>query len=317
MPLMLLKPWSAGVILLEGFLTYFLVWFISEYLSRWAYWCNFFGRDRFFALVLCSIVVRMCFDGWLLPELGDWATNYWHIAFDYHNNLHSFGLIIVSLIANQFWKTGFVRGLPPLFVILTLTLLITRYGLMELTNFNLSNIGYLYEDMATSILATPKAYIILVSTAFLASRMNLYYGWDFNGILIPSLLALQWYQPVKILATILESTIILWLAIAVLKTPWLSKMTIEGARKLILFFNISFVYKILLGYTILIWFPDLKATDYFGFGYLLSTLMAVKIHDKAIFARLTRATLQTSLIAVIAANILGFYPHYATFHKMV
>jgi hypothetical protein len=305
-PLMLLKPWAAGVVLIEGVLTYFLVWLVSEFLSRWALWCSFFGRDRFFALLLCSIVVRLVFDGWLLPELGAWATAYWHIAFDYRNNLHSFGLIIVSLIANQFWKTGFVKGLIPLAVTLILTLLVVRYGLMELTNFSLSNISYLYEDMATSILATPKAYIILVSTAFLASRMNLYYGWDFNGILIPSLLALQWYQPLKILATIVESGIILWLAILLLKTPLLSKMTIEGARKLLLFFNISFVYKIFLGYAFLRWFPALKVTDYFGFGYLLSTLMAVKIHDKAIFARLTRATLQTSLTAVAAASLIGF-----------
>lgn len=305
-PLLLIKPWAAGLVLFEGVLTYFLIWLVSEYLSRWVHWCNFFGRDRFFALVLCSIVVRLVFDGWLLPELGEWATAYWHIAFDYRKNLHSFGLIIVSLIANQFWKTGFVKGLIPLMVTLTLTLLIVRYGLMELTNFSLSNIGYLYEDMATSILATPKAYIILVSTAFLASRMNLYYGWDFNGILIPSLLALEWYQPVKILATIVESCVILGMAILLLKTPLLSKMTIEGARKLLLFFNISFAYKILLGYAILTWFPALKVTDYFGFGYLISTLMAVKIHDKAIFFRLTRATLQTSLTAVVVANVMGF-----------
>ncbi|MFI3188679.1 hypothetical protein BCS42_05270 [Crenothrix sp. D3] len=305
-PLMLIKPWAAGVVLFESILTYFLIWFLSEYLSRWAHWCNFFGRDRFFALVLCSIVVRMVFDGWLLPELGAWANAYWHIAFDYRNNLHSFGLIIVSLIANQFWKTGFVRGFIPLFVTLALTLIIVRYGLMELTNYTLSSVSYLYEEMATSILSTPKAYIILVSTAFLASRMNLYYGWDFNGILIPSLLALQWYQPIKILATIMESTIILWLAILILKTPLFRKTTIEGTRKLLLFFNISFAYKIGLGYAILTWFPALKVTDYFGFGYLLSTLMALKIHDKAIFARLTRATLQTSLVAVIVANFIGF-----------
>lgn len=305
-PLMLIKPWAAGVVLLEGILTYFIIWFLSEYLSRWAHWCNFFGRDRFFALVLCSIVIRLLLDGWLLPKLGEWTNNYWHIAFDYRNNLHSFGLIIVSLIANQFWKTGFIRGLIPLTVTLLLTLLIVRYGLMEFTNYSLSSVSYLYEELATSILSTPKSYIILVFTAFLASRMNLYYGWDFNGILIPSLLALQWYQPIKILATIIESTLILWLAIMVLKIPPFRAMTIEGARKLLLFFNVSFAYKIILSYTILACFPAVKVSDYFGFGYLLSTLMALKIHDKAIFARLTRATLQTSFVAVIGANILGF-----------
>ena len=305
-PLMLIKPWSAGVIFVESVLTYFLVWFFSEYSSRRAPWSNFFGRDRFLALVLCSIFIRLLFDGWLLPELGEWLNQTLQINFDYRNHLHSFGLIIVALIANQFWKTGFVRGMIPFTVTLTVTLLIVRYGLMELTNFGLSNISYLYEDMASSILATPKAYIILISTAFMASRMNLRYGWDFNGILIPSLLALQWYQPVKILATMVESGVILLLAECLLKTSWLSKMTIEGGRKLLLFFNVSFAYKIALGYAVLVWFPEIKVTDYFGFGYLLSTLIAVKIHDKAILARLTRATLQTSLASVLFASVIGY-----------
>ncbi|MCH9697130.1 MAG: poly-gamma-glutamate biosynthesis protein PgsC/CapC, partial [Gammaproteobacteria bacterium] len=47
-PLILVKPWSAAVIFLESIITYGLVWLFSEYLSRKAPWCNFFGRDRFF-----------------------------------------------------------------------------------------------------------------------------------------------------------------------------------------------------------------------------------------------------------------------------
>jgi hypothetical protein len=305
-PLMLINPWSAGVILCEGFITYFLVWFYSGQLSRWGLSNALFGRDRFFMLVLTSIVVRLLLDGWLLPEFGEWFTRHFQISFDYRNHLHSFGLIIVALIANQFWKTGFAAGLPQFFITLGATLVIVRYGLMELTNFGLGDLSYLYEDLASSILATPKAYIVLVSTAFLASRMNLYYGWDFNGILIPSLIALQWYQPVKILATFAESGIILLLSAALLKTPWFQKTTVEGARKLLVFFNVGFVYKIALGYAALAWFPQIKTSDYFGFGYLLSTLIAVKIHDKAILARLTRATLQTSLAAVVIASIVGF-----------
>ena len=305
-PLLLIKPWSAAVVLLEGIVTYFIIYFFSDYLSKKGFWHNLFGRDRFFSLILCSVAVRLLFDGWLLPGLGEWLNHYFQMEFDYRSHLHSFGLIIVSLIANQFWKTGIVKGFVPFVITLMTTLLIVRYGLMELTNFNLSSVSYLYNDLASSILASPKAYIILVSTAFLASRMNLYYGWDFNGILIPALLALQWYQPIRIVATIAEAAAILFLATIVLKSSWFKTASIEGARKLILFFNISFVYKILLGYFILTWFPNAKTTDYFGFGYVLATLMAVKIHDKAILARLTRATLQTSLTAVLVASIIGF-----------
>lgn len=306
-PLLLLKPAAAGVVLVEGVVTYALIWFYSEYLSfRLGWWGRLFGRDRFFALVLCSILVRVVGDGWLLPMLGEAMNQHWGLNFDYRNNLHSFGLIIISLIANNFWKTGFWRGWIPQMVVIGVTYLLVRFGLMELTNFSIGNLGYSYEDMATAILSSPKAYIILITTAFLASRMNLHYGWDFNGILIPSLLALQWYEPGKIAASFVEAGIILLLGYGAMRLPLFSHVTMEGGRKLLLFFNIGFAYKIALGYALLHWAPQVKITDYFGFGYLLSTLIAIKMHDKGIFARLTRATLQTSLLAVAGASVVGF-----------
>jgi len=218
-PLIILNPWSAGVIILESMVTYFIVWLLSEYLSRWAPWCNFFGRDRFLAIVLTSVLVRVVFDSWLLPMVGEYVVSRYQLQFDYRNQLHSFGLIIVALMANQYWKTGLLRGLIPLFTALAITYVIIRFGLMELTNFSISNLGYMYEDLAVSILSAPKAYIILVVTAFIASRMNLSYSWEFNGILIPALLALQWYQPYKILTSFVEAFIILIIAQLVLATP--------------------------------------------------------------------------------------------------
>ncbi len=305
-PLIILNPWSAGVIILESMVTYFIVWLLSEYLSRWAPWCNFFGRDRFLAIVLTSVLVRVVFDSWLLPMVGEYVVSRYQLQFDYRNQLHSFGLIIVALMANQYWKTGLLRGLIPLFTALAITYVIIRFGLMELTNFSISNLGYMYEDLAVSILSAPKAYIILVVTAFIASRMNLSYSWEFNGILIPALLALQWYQPYKILTSFVEAFIILIIAQLVLATPLFRSMTIEGARKLLLFFNISFIYKMALGYFLLWFMPDVKMTDYYAFGYLLSTLIAVKMHDKKIALKMTRAILQISLVGVALASVLGF-----------
>ncbi len=305
-PLLLTKPAAAAVVVGEGILTYALVWFYSEFLSRRTGWSNFFGRDRFFALVLCSVLVRIAADGFALPALGEWVNTRFQVQLDYRNNLHSFGLIIVALIANNFWKTGLLRGLLPLVVTTGVTLLIVRYGLMTTTNFNISSLSYMYEDIAASILASPKAYIILIATAFLASRMNLLYGWDFAGILVPSLLALQWYQPGKILASFVEATVILLLAQAVLKLPAFRGVTVEGGRKLMLFFNISFAYKFLLAWLVLWFVPEQKITDLYGFGYLLPTLIALKMHDKDIYARMTRATLQTSLVAALGATLAGF-----------
>lgn len=305
-PLLLVKPLAAMVVFGEGILTYALVWFYSEVLAARLGWNTLFGRDRFLALVLTGVAVRVALDGWLLPIVGEWYNLTFNQAFDYRNNLHSFGLIIVSLIANNFWKTGLLRGVVPMTVTVGLTYLVVRYGLMELTNFNINSLAYVYEDVAASILASPKAYIILITTAFIASRMNLLYGWDFSGILIPSLLALQWYQPGKILASFVEAGIILLLAHGALRLPVFRGTTMEGARKLLLFFCISYLYKFVLAYVVLWLMPEQKISDLYGFGYLLPTLLALKMHDKGIFARMTRATLQTSLVSVLAATVVGF-----------
>lgn len=304
-PLLLIKPWSVAVILGESVVTYLLVYGFSVLGARWLGLADFFGRDRFFALVLVSVMVRVLFDTFWLPGFGAWL-NAQGVQFDYANNLHSFGLIIVALIANNFWKPGLLRGGLQLLSILAITFVIVRFGLMELTNFSLSNLNYLYEDIASSILASPKAYIILLTTAWIASRLNLHYAWEFNGILIPALLALQWYQPVKLATTFAEVLVILTAAHLLLKLPQFANVNLSGARKLVMFFSVGFVYKLLLGFG-LEWFaPRAKVTDYFAFGYLIATLLAVKIHDKDIGIRVTRATLQTSLMAVLLASLVGF-----------
>jgi hypothetical protein len=305
-PILIAKPVSAAIIFAEGVLTYCIVSRLSERRSDAGMWSSFFGRDRFFALVITSLAVRIVLDGWLLPALGDFLAGQFHLAFDYRNNLSSFGLIIVALVANQFWKTGLKRGMAPFLVTNGLTYFAVRYLLIELTNFNIGNLEYMYENIASSLLASPKSYIMLLSTSFVASRMNLLYGWDFNGILIPSLLALQWYQPGKILVSFLEAGIIFVVSSAILKTRWCKDITVEGARKVLLFFNVSFAYKMALSYGAAWIDPSFRVTDIYGFGYLLPTLMAVKMHDKKIPLRLTRATLQVSFAGACAATLLGF-----------
>ncbi len=304
-PLLILKPIAAGVIVFEAILTYWIVWMFSERLARGRF-NALFGRDRFMGMILASIAVRLTMDGWALPIAADWLSNEWDRQIDWQSNLQSFGLVVISLMANQLWKPGLVRGLLSAFVITGLTWLVVRYGLMEFTNFRLSGVSYVYEGLASSILASPKAYIILVLTAFIASQMNLRYGWDFSGILIPALIALQWYQPFKILTSFVEAGIIYAIAHQVLKLPYFASKTIEGARKLVIFFNVSFVYKLLLGHAIA-WFAlDVKTTDFYAFGYLLSTLLAIKAYDKQIFPRVMRSTLEVSLAGTAAGNLIGF-----------
>ncbi|MES2494274.1 MAG: poly-gamma-glutamate biosynthesis protein PgsC/CapC [Pseudomonadota bacterium] len=305
-PLIIARPWSAMVIMIEASVTYFLVWLFSEKLSGARTWSSVFGRDRFMALVLVSIAVRLCFDGWLLPSVADWLEARYDVGFDWRSNLHSFGLIIISLFANQLWKPGYVRGMANSLVIVGLSTLIIRYGLMEFTNFRISSVSYLYEGVASSILASPKAYIILVMTAILSSRMNLKYGWEFNGILIPALIALQWYQPFRILTSFVEALVIYGLAGMLLRTRFFADVTMEGARKVLLFFNISFGYRIVLGHALTASGFEVQIVDYYGFGYLLSTLIAIKMFDKNIAARLSRATLQISFAGAAVGSLIGF-----------
>lgn len=304
-PLLFIKPLSAGVVIIEGITTYFVTLALAKFAMKQFGYSELFGRDRFFALVVVSVLVRILFDHWALPHVGGWAVEQ-GLQFDYQNHLQSFGLIIVSLIANQFWNSGFKSGSKVLVVYIGLTYLIIKFLLVPFTNFNIAEIGYMYENLAQSLLASPKAYIILITTAFIASRMNLFYGWEFNGILIPSLLALQWYQPEKLLFTFIETIIILLLGHAVTRLSVFKNISFEGSRLFLLFFNISFIYKIVLGFFLIEYFPTTKLTDFYGFGYLISTLLAIKMYQKDIAVHMTRATLQTSFIAVLLASIIGF-----------
>ena len=304
-PLLISKPWAAVAIYIEAVVAYLLVRMISERLSRAGLWSSFFGRDRFFALILASVAARLVFDLWLIPEFGSYVLREWGLQIDYRNELHSFGLVVVALTANQLWKPGFLRGSACLAATVGFTFLIVRFGLMEATNFSISNLKYVYEDVAGSIQAAPKAYIVLISTSFVASRLNLRYGWDFNGILVPSLLALQWYQPSVILVSLVEALLILVLAGALLRTSLFANFNIEGARKLVFFFNVGFAWKILLAHGLSFWAPDLDVKDAFGYGYLLSTLMALKMHEREIAIQFTRVTVQASLISILLATSFG------------
>jgi Capsule biosynthesis CapC len=111
-PLLIVKPVAAAVIIVEAILTYVIVWAFSEKLSRGRF-PALFGRDRFMGLVLASIAVRLSFDGYLLPALADWLLENFDRRFDWSDNLQSFGLVIISLLANQLWKPGLGRRWSP------------------------------------------------------------------------------------------------------------------------------------------------------------------------------------------------------------
>ncbi len=304
-PLLISRPATALVIFLEAIVTYLLARLISDGFSRTRYWSSFFGRDRFFVLVLVSVITRATFDGWLLPEAGRYIVENWGWNFDYRNELQSFGLIVVALIANYFWKPGLRRGTLPIFACIGIT-----WGIVLLlgvvTNLNLGNFHLVYEDISTSLLASPKSYVILITTAFLASWINLRYAWDFNGILIPALLGLTLQEPLKIVASVAECMVIYSAGSMLLRAPLIRDIAMQGGRKLLFFFTVCFFFRLTMSHLLSAFAPGWEVTDVFGLGYLLSTLMAVKAHDKKLMVRMLKGTLQVSLVGGIAGSLIGF-----------
>ena len=141
-PLLISRPATAMVVFLEAVVTYLLARLISDGLNRTAYWSSFFGRDRFFVIVVVSVIVRASFDGWMLPQVGRFVSEELGWNFDYRNELQSFGLIVVALIANYFWKPGLTRGLLPIATCIAITwatvLLMGEVTNLRLGNFHLS-----------------------------------------------------------------------------------------------------------------------------------------------------------------------------------
>jgi gamma-polyglutamate biosynthesis protein CapC len=301
-----IHPEAGCTVVAESLLTYAVALAFSSGLSRTGAWSEFFGRDRFFVVVLASVLVRAVSETWLLPVFGHWMDERYGTSFIVDRSLHSIGLVLVPLTANAFWKLKLRRGLWQVGVPVALTYVLLRFVLLPATNLSFSSLELMYEDVAQDFLSSPKAYIILLTTAFLAARFNLKYGWDFNGILVPALLALTWLEPLKLVATLAEVLLLVVAARAVLSLPGLRTLNMEGPRKTVLVFCLGFLVKWTIGWAMGGRIPGLKVTDLFGFGYLVPTLLAVKMLQKQVVARVLLPTLHTSLAGFLVGSLAGF-----------
>ena len=241
----------------------------------------------------------------MFPSVGSFAVQHFGLQFDYRNYLYSIGLVIVPLLANMFWKPKLFKGFLPVFSVVVLTYLVTRYVLIPGTNFSVAKFELLYEDIAIDFLASPKSYIIFLVGALMASRTNLIYGWDYGGIVVPALLALAWLTPTKIIFTIVEAIIIVLIGKFIVSRKFLETTTIEGPRKTLLVFALGFILKLIIGYFCSRYYPGFKATDLYGFGYLLPSLIALKIWQKNIGLAIV-PTLRTSMAAIVIGSAIGF-----------
>jgi hypothetical protein len=156
-----------------------------------------------------------------------------------------------------------------------------------LSRFQIAN-----ESVSLSFLETPHAYIILALGAVLAARDNVLYGWDYNGILVPALLAVAWYEPTKLLTTVVEALLVLVLSKALAQSRPFRSILMVGSRRMLLAYGVGFAVKWVLGFGVLRVAPNLQAIDYFGFGYLLPSLLAVKMWNTDKIGRVLLPTLQ-------------------------
>lgn len=292
----LLEPIGGLIDVVEAIVTYGVARAIGEHLSRTGLVSRSFGRERFLLVVLVSVLVRLVIEGLLLPRFVPHAT--W--AF-------SIGLVVVPLAANACWKTGLVRGaiqngIPTLAVYLLLRYLLVPYTNLSLAGFELAN-----ENVAASFLASPKAYILLLTGALLAAAANVRYGWDFNGILVPALVGLVVVEPLKLGATFAEAVVLLFVTKGVILATPLKRANIEGPRRLVLFFCVDYTLRFVFAWVVGKRLPGADVATLMGFGYLLPTLLAVKMSQKSSVALVLFPTAKVGIASFGVGTALGFF----------
>jgi hypothetical protein len=291
-----IDPRAGMVDVATAIFTYGLARGIGEHLPRTGLTSRVFGRERFLLIVLCSIVVRLAVEGAILPRFAPHAAG----------SFFSIGLVVVPLAANACWKTGLGKGLIQNGVPTLLCFLILKFVLLPHTNLSLAGFELATEDVAASFLASPKAYILLITGAILAASANVLDGWDFNGILIPALLALVVLEPVKFGATFVEALVIVAIATVLVRTTRLGRANIEGPRRLVLFFSIDYAMRFAFAGLVGRSLPGGDVVGLMGFGYLLPTLLAVKIAQRGSAPLVLLPTAHVGVSAFALGTLIGF-----------
>ncbi|MEO8184754.1 MAG: poly-gamma-glutamate biosynthesis protein PgsC/CapC [Deltaproteobacteria bacterium] len=294
-------PVTACLVLFEALLTHWGVLLIASVIPRrTGAWSTAFGRERFFLYIVIAVIVRLAIEGSLVP----WASSRWPLS--HSRELYSIGLVLVPLVANVFWSAGVVHTGPRLAVVTAITYFIVTRGLLAFTNFSLSRFEVANESVALHFLDTSKAYLLLLTGALLGARGNVRYGWDYNGILVPALLAVAWYEPTKLLGTALEAVAIYLLARFLASVPPFSRTALVGSRRMLFVGVMGFLVKLGMGHLLMHWAPQIQLTEYLGFGYILPSLLAIKMWNKSAIGIVLMPTLHVSLMAFVVGNALGF-----------
>jgi hypothetical protein len=301
----LLRPASGVVISLEGLITFLIVRGLSSLLSLTKLGTPVFGRERFVWLVITSVGVRLLMEALVAPYCESIlrARMGWDTADSF--GLYGIGLVLVPLLANACWKPGLLRGSFQQLVCTGATYLLLRL-LLATTNLCFATVAQSFEQMVAGFATSQNEYLLLLAGALLASRANLRFGWDTGGVMIVGLLSLGWFAPAKLLATLCEAMLIVLVATLFLRLPRIRDCNIEGPRKVVLLFTIGYAMK--LGITALLGVlsPGFDAKQLFGIGYLLPSLLAVKICQRRNPALVLVPAFNLSLFGLGLGSLTGY-----------
>ncbi len=294
-------PVTGLVMVGEGLLTHWIVSVVGHTVPRrTGAWSTVFGRERFFLYIIVAIIVRLFMEGVVFP----WATARW--SFTHARELYSMGLVLIPLLANAFWNSGLGHVGPRLAILTALSYGFVEVVLLRHTNYSLSRFQIANESTAFHFLDSPKQYLILLTGALLAARNNVLHGWDYNGILVPALLAVAWYQPILGAATLAEALVIYGVCRVLTSKGPLSRVLLVGPRKMLFVVVVGFALKMICGWLLLYVAPRVQIVDYLGFGFILPSLLAAKVWIKEKIGIVLIPTLQVSLLGFLAGNVLGF-----------
>ena len=251
-------PVTALLIAVEAVLTYLLVAGVGQWLTVSGAWSTAFGRERFFLFIVGSMVVRVFMEGFIVPHV---VARY---SFAHSRELYSVGLVLVPLFANVFWSSGILSAGPRLVVVTLIVYVVVELVLVRHTNFSVSRLLIANESGSQKFLASPKLEIILLLGALIGAQGNVRYGWDYNGILVPALLGVAWYEPTKFLSTLVEAVAVYGLSRGLVALPPFSRLLVVGTRRMLVAFTVGFLAKIVIGFVVGRLAPRVQLVDYLG-----------------------------------------------------
>jgi hypothetical protein len=294
-------PMSFSAILLESVLTHAAVVALGEVMPRSGLWMRIFGRDRFLLVLLLSVPIRLFVEGLVSVHASAVIEATIPGDFTRGTGFFSIGVVLVPLTANVFWKLGLARGAVQIGGTTFLTWVVLRGMLIPLTNFHFGAFELTFEGVARDFLAVPKAYVLLLVTAAVASRNNARYGWDAGGILVPALLAIAALDPLKLLATLVEVLILVTLWRGLLSFDWVRRLNLGGPRRIVSIYVSAYVIKLCVALIFEHFNIQFQVSDAYGFGYLLTSLLSIRAIEK----RGIVGTMVPTLITTVQGLVLG------------